>query len=88
MAGQCGKFCIRLGKTVKHLEQLALLLPWEKNRPLVVFKIVVEDCKCAGCPVTGYPCGNKNNSQNHRLIVWNMPVKCHGRLQCVCGGSP
>jgi hypothetical protein len=24
-------------KCVKHLEQLALLLPWEENRPLIVF---------------------------------------------------
>ena len=44
---------------------------------------MVEDGKCASCPVTGYPRGNKNNSQN-RLIVWNMPVKSHGRLQYVC----
>jgi len=30
-------------------------------------KIVVDDCNCAGCTVTGCPRGNKNSSQNHRL---------------------
>lgn len=46
-------------------------------------KILVEVCKCAGCPVTGHPHRNKKNWHNRRLIDWNMPVKSHGRFQCV-----
>ena len=55
MAGQCGKFCIRLGKTVLEMH---------------------ETLRTA-CIVTAM------GRTHHRLIVWNMPVKFHGRLQCV-----
>lgn len=83
MAGQCGKFCIRLGKAVLEMHETL-----RKTQTCDCFywfkcgKIVVEDRKRAGCPITGHPRRNKKNSHNRRLIVWNMPVKSR-RLQCV-----
>lgn len=93
MVGESGKFCIGHGKTVlemhKTLRTACIVTAVGRTQTCDCFswfkhgKIVVEDCECAGCPVTGHPHRNKKNSHNRRLIVWNMPVKSHGRFQCV-----
>jgi len=75
-------------KCMKHLEQLALLLPWEEHRPVIVFldsnmtKLWLKVVSVQVVPSQAIHM-ETNISQNRRLIVWNMLVKSHGRLQCV-----